>query len=77
MITSGTKVVAPSTGTITINFNSGATDRLWFAIPSSSTSKTKRYVDTINNGDIGVAPSDLRDTEFGPVTINSPDGFRA
>lgn len=53
LVTGGTKVVASSTGTITINFNSTSDDYLWFATPSSSTSKTVWYVDGLNNGSIG------------------------
>lgn len=60
LIDSWNKVVASSTGTITINFNSVATDWLWFAIPSTSTSKTKWYVNPLNNGNIW-APTDLFD----------------
>ena len=53
LITGGTKVVASSTGTISITFNSTADDYSWFAIPSTSTSKTVWYVDALNNGTIG------------------------
>jgi len=53
LVTGGTKVVSTSTGTITVNFNSTSDDYIWFAIPSSSTSKTKWYVDALNNGTIG------------------------
>lgn len=53
LISGGTKVVASSSGTISINFNSTSDDYIWFAIPTASTSKTKWYVDELNNGDIG------------------------
>jgi hypothetical protein len=52
LINSGTKVVASSTGTITIDFNSTSDDYIWFAIPSTSTSKTKWYVTELDKGDI-------------------------
>lgn len=38
---------------ITIEFNSGVNDFIWFAIPVMSTSKTKWFVNTLNKGDIG------------------------
>lgn len=53
MITGGTKVVGVSTGTISINFNSTSDDYIWFAIPNTSTNKTKWYISALNNGDIG------------------------
>jgi hypothetical protein len=53
MVTGGTKVVADSSGSISINFNSGSNDYLWFAVPATVSSKTCWYVDAINNGAIG------------------------
>lgn len=53
LITGGTKVVSPSTGTITINFGSSADDYIWFAIPNASTSKTCWFVSALNQGNIG------------------------
>lgn len=53
LINSWTKVIWNSSWTITITFNSTDTDYIWFAIPATSASKTKRYVDVINNWDIG------------------------
>jgi hypothetical protein len=38
---------------ITIEFNSGVNDFIWFAIPVMATSKTKWFVNTFNKGDIG------------------------
>jgi len=55
LVTGGTKVVLPSTGTIAITFAATSDDYLWFAIPQTSTSKTKWYVDALNNGTIGGA----------------------
>jgi hypothetical protein len=60
LINSWTKVVASSTGTITIDYESWATDWLWFAIPATSTSKTVWYQNALNNGTIW-SPSDLFD----------------
>jgi hypothetical protein len=71
LIDSGNKVVASSTGTVIIDFNSSTDDWLWFAIPATSTSKTKWYVNALNNGNIG-GGSDLFDAEQ-LVTIDSPD----
>jgi hypothetical protein len=52
LVIGGTKVVADSTGTVSINFNSTSDDYIWFAIPSGST-KTCWYVNALNNGTIG------------------------
>jgi len=69
---SKTKVVASSTGTITITFNASS-EYLWFAIPNTSTSKTVWYVNALNNGSIGGA-SNLFGTE-GVENVTSSDGF--
>jgi len=53
LITGGTKIVASSVGTINVTFNSSSDDYIWFAIPNASASKTKWYVDALNNGTIG------------------------
>jgi len=55
LITGGTKVVAQSVNTICINFGSTSDDYIWFATPTGSTSKTKWFVDALNNGNIGGA----------------------
>lgn len=68
LIDSGTKVVASSTGTITIDFDSTSDDYIWFAIPSTSTSKTAWYVSEFNKGNIG-SGSDL----FPSATVLSID----
>jgi hypothetical protein len=52
LISTGNKFVASSTSTISITFNA-SNERLWFAIPFSSTPKTRWFVDNINQGDIG------------------------
>lgn len=53
LITGGTSVVEMSDGTISIDFNSTNDDYIWFAIPVGSTSKTKWYINSVNNGNIG------------------------
>jgi hypothetical protein len=58
LITGGTKVIASSTGTVTITFNSSTSDYTWLAIPQASTSKTCWYVNALDNGKIATAPSD-------------------
>jgi hypothetical protein len=57
LVTGGTKVVASSTGTVTVTFGS-AGEWTWLAIPSLSTSKTCWYVNALDNGRINNAPSD-------------------
>lgn len=53
LVTGGTKVVNNSSSTICVNFNSTSDDYIWFATPNESTTKTKWYVDALNNGNIG------------------------
>ena len=74
LINSGTKVVASSTGTITINFGSGSDHYIWFAIPASSTSKLSWFVSLLNNGAIGgaVNPGGNLFPAFNSVLIDSP-----
>lgn len=52
-ITGGTKVVSSSNETIIINFNSTVDDYVWVAIPSTSSDKTKWFINDFNNGNIG------------------------
>jgi len=69
----GTKVVASSTGTITIVFNATSAEYLWFAVPATSTDKTVWYVSALNTGSIG-GGSNL----FGSpstLAVNSPDSY--
>lgn len=68
----GTKVVASSSSTITITFGASA-EYLWFAIPSTSTSKTVWYVNALNNGSIG-GSSNLFGSES-TQSVNSPDSY--
>lgn len=59
------KLVVVSTGTITIDFNSGSNDFVWFATPASSTTKTKWSATALNTNNIG--PSEWIDS---PVTLS-------
>lgn len=73
LITGGTKVVAGSTGTITVNFNSSSSEYTWLAIPSTSTSKTCWYVNALDNGKINTSPSD-KYPDLCNITITSGQG---
>lgn len=53
MVLSGTKVLASSSSSIAINFNSTSDDYLWFAVPSTVTDKVCWCVSALNNGSIG------------------------
>lgn len=66
LIDSGTKTVVNSTGTINITFGASG-QYLWFAHPASSTTKTKWYVNALDNGNIGTI-SDLFNT---PSTVST------
>lgn len=57
MVLSGTKVLASSSGDITINFNSTVNDYLWFAVPSSVSDKTCWCCNSSIYGAIGGAVS--------------------
>ncbi|MEJ1242102.1 hypothetical protein WBG78_28400 [Chryseolinea sp. T2] len=57
LVTGGTKVVASSSGSINISFNASS-EYLWFAHPSSVTTKTAWSISALNNGAIG-SGSDL------------------
>lgn len=74
LINSGTVAVVSSTGTITVSFNTTSDDYMWFAIPSTSTSKTQWYVDSLNNGSIGgaVSPAGNLFPAFDSVVVDSP-----
>lgn len=52
LINSGTEVYGDSTGTLNITFGASG-EYIWFAIPNTSTKKTKWYVDFRNNSNIG------------------------
>lgn len=67
------KVVSSSSSTITITFNATSAEYLWFAIPSTSTSKTVWYVNALNTGSIG-GGSNLFGSES-TQSVNSPDSY--
>ena len=56
-VSNGTKVVAQSTGTLAVCFNSTPSDYLWLAIPTGTT-KTCWYVNGTNNGPLSINPAD-------------------
>ena len=72
LIDTGTKVLLSSSGTITVPFNSLSDDYIWFAVPSSSPTKTSWYETALNNGAIGgsvsVAGNLFPDFDFLSVT---------
>ena len=76
---SGNTTVASSNGTIIVpDFTSTADDYIWFAIPSTSTSKTIWYVNALNNGSIGGSiPSGNLFPIFDTVSVNSPSALWA
>lgn len=53
LVTGGTKVVASSSGSIVINFNTTSNDYMWFAHPASVATKTTWVLTSLNNGSIG------------------------
>jgi len=64
------KVVQSSTGTISISYN--ISDQfIWFAYPSTSTTKTKWFVTTFDSGDIDGSFISTAATQ----NANSPDGY--
>jgi hypothetical protein len=70
LISSGTKVIASSIGTLNITFNATG-EYLWFAIPNTSTSKTKWFVTELNQGNIG-GIGDLFNSEVILEDVDSP-----
>ena len=70
LISSGTKITASSTGTISITFGASG-EYLWFAIPQTSTSKTKWFVTELNQGSIG-GVGDLFNSEVVLEDADSP-----
>lgn len=65
LIDSGTKQIVQSDSTLNINFGASG-QYIWFAHPASSATKTKWYVNALNNGNIGTV-SDLFNA---PTTVN-------
>ena len=72
LIKTETKVIANSNNTININFNANS-EYLFFAIPNTSVSKTKWFINALNNGNIG-QNTDLFNN-FTLLNIQSPDGL--
>lgn len=68
-----TKAVVSSTGTITIPYSGVVGKRLVILHPSTSTTKTKWWVNALNNGNIGNT-GDLFST-VATQNLNSPSGF--
>lgn len=62
----GTKVVQPAGGNLSINFNTSTAKFLWFAHDAALATKTKWQVSALNSGNIGGA-SDLFPA---PVTVS-------
>ena len=74
LINAGSKVVANSNGTISINFNSSSDDYIWFAIPAISANKNVWFVSLLNNGSIGgpVTPGGNLFPAFDTISVDSP-----
>ena len=73
-----TKVVSTSTGTLNVTFGSSASEYLWFATPTGSTSKTCWYVDALNSGCIdGVATPGSGYLFPDPETVTGVDSFES
>jgi hypothetical protein len=74
LINSGTKLVIPSSGTITLSFNTTPDDYMWFAVPAYNPLKTIWYVNALNTGNIGGAVSQGGNLFPSPdsVSIDSP-----
>jgi len=73
LVLSGTKVVVSSNNTISITYNSAADEYIWFAIPSTSTSKLGWYVTDLNKGNIGgsVSPGGNLFPDFDTVSVTT------
>lgn len=65
LINSGTKSVVNSTGTLNVTFGASG-QYLWFAHPATNTTKTKWYVNALNNANIGT----ISDLFNAPTTVN-------
>lgn len=50
LVTGGSKVVAISTSTVTVSFNSASNEYTWLAIPATSPSRVCWYVNALDNG---------------------------
>ena len=65
LINGGTKAIVTSTGTLNITFG-GSGQYLWFAHPALNPTKTKWYVNALNNGNIG----SISDLFNAPTTVS-------
>jgi hypothetical protein len=68
-----TKVVASSTGNITISFLTSGSKYLWFATPATSATKTTWFISSLNSGSIG-GPSNLF-ASASTTTVTSPNSY--
>jgi len=78
LIDNGNIVVGNSNGTIVVNSFAGTPDDyIWFAIPSTSTSKLKWYVNGLDNGTIGGAVSPAGNLFPDPAipNVDSPSAY--
>lgn len=78
LIDSGVVIVASSNGTVVVNnFTATPDDYIWFAIPSTSTSKLVWYVNALDNGSIGGAVSPAGNLFPTPALVNvdSPSAY--
>lgn len=73
LVTGGTKCLASSTSTVTIDFDSASNEYTWLAIPSVSTSKICWYVNALDNGKINNSPSDKYPDEC-EISVSSGQG---
>lgn len=65
LIDGGTKAIVSSTGTLNITFGASG-QYLWFAHPALNPTKTKWYVNALNNGNIG----SISDLFNAPTTVS-------
>lgn len=78
LIDSGVVIVSNSSGTVIVNnFAASPDDYIWFAIPSSSTSKLKWYVNALDNGSIGgtISPAGNLFPSPALVGVDSPSAY--
>ena len=76
LLTSSTKVVQTSNGTVTIPFNTSGAEFTWMAIPATSTNKTIWYVTALSNGNIATSsPTSDKYVRTDGVSVDSPTGL--
>lgn len=69
--TTGTKVVAVGSGTLSVTYNASG-EYIWIAVPSSYPNKTKWYNTALNNGTIGAGQTFLDPTT---ADVDSPNNY--